>query len=657
MAGPNDSINKTEIKRLDQIVVTGTKTEHRLRDVPVETIVITKDDIAKSGAQNVAQILKTVPGMNGSMHDDVFGIYTWNANIRGLSVNDGYALVLVDGQRVVGAGESGGMGEYGIGLNQVPLSMVERVEVVKGSASALYGSDAVAGVVNIITKKKIGTFNAGGSVRFGGYTVNDTKKTQSNGSVTVTKAQYKSLNDSLFRKQLQMSLYMAQRPTERLGYRLDYAYENGEDVNQTLIPSYRHALNVKIDADLADNIKLNIPLGISIYTKEEVKNVAAQTNRNEICYVASPSLTWMPTDAHTLKFNGYGYRWDFVQGYNGSSNGLKTGNFDHYFGGVQHTYLLCDNNTLTSGIEFNRETVDYDVQNYDKKANPTTFISVNRDIDVFSIFSQDEWAILDGKLTMVPGIRFDHHSEFGAQFNPKLALMGKLTKSTTLRGSVGHSFKSPTVRQLYYDNPYLHGTFYIRSNPDLAPEKGMGYSAGVEQFLWKERISLGATWFLNDMKDKVVNIETEDTIDGIPVETYINAQKTRTQGVEATARITFGGFDMTAAYTFTNSENRDLKKKLPYMPEHSGSIIPSYTISKIGMEIGMNIKITGKQYTNEDNSATITSFTTVGANISKKITDKGALFIDADNLFNSDKGQPASWRTGRSFSGGFRFDL
>lgn len=66
---------------------------------------------------------------------------------------DGYGLILIDGQRIMGCCQSGGMGEYGTGLNQIPIDLIERVEVVKGPSSALYGSDAVAGVTNIITKK------------------------------------------------------------------------------------------------------------------------------------------------------------------------------------------------------------------------------------------------------------------------------------------------------------------------------------------------------------------------------------------------------------------------------------------------------------------------------------------------------------------------
>jgi len=132
---------------LKEIVVTATRTPHLLKNVPVETVVITRKDIERSSAQTVSDLLKDVPGIF-IRTENVPGITAWRAKIRGLDFNSGYGLVLINGQRVKG----GGMGEYGIGLNQVPLETIERIEIVKGPSSVLYGSDALAGVVNIITK-------------------------------------------------------------------------------------------------------------------------------------------------------------------------------------------------------------------------------------------------------------------------------------------------------------------------------------------------------------------------------------------------------------------------------------------------------------------------------------------------------------------------
>ncbi|MEA1867693.1 MAG: TonB-dependent receptor plug domain-containing protein, partial [Thermodesulfobacteriota bacterium] len=124
-----DEPGSEAVTSLESIVVTATKTPHTLRDVPVETVVVTREDIERTNAQNVIDVLKNIPGIDASVHDDVFGTYTWRAKLRGLNFNDGYGLILIDGQRAMGCGQSGGMGEYGTGLNQVPVDMIERIEV------------------------------------------------------------------------------------------------------------------------------------------------------------------------------------------------------------------------------------------------------------------------------------------------------------------------------------------------------------------------------------------------------------------------------------------------------------------------------------------------------------------------------------------------
>jgi outer membrane receptor for ferrienterochelin and colicins len=130
--------------QMDEIVVTGTKTRHTIEDVPVETYVITREEIDRVPSQNIVEVLKTVPGLNFSLLDDNIEADTVRATMRGLRFHDGHGLILIDGQRV--RGDLGAHGAFGISLNQLPLSMVERIEIVKGSASSLYGSDALAGV-------------------------------------------------------------------------------------------------------------------------------------------------------------------------------------------------------------------------------------------------------------------------------------------------------------------------------------------------------------------------------------------------------------------------------------------------------------------------------------------------------------------------------
>ncbi|MFH1005127.1 MAG: TonB-dependent receptor plug domain-containing protein [Bacteroidota bacterium] len=148
MAQEEKKEEKLLFHKLSEVVITATKSPQVLAKIPVQTILITSDDIKASNAKNISELLASVPGIY-VRGENVPGASAYQSSIRGLGFDKGYVLVLIDGERVLG----GGMGESGTSVNQVPVGMIERIEIVEGAASALYGSDAMGGVINIITKQ------------------------------------------------------------------------------------------------------------------------------------------------------------------------------------------------------------------------------------------------------------------------------------------------------------------------------------------------------------------------------------------------------------------------------------------------------------------------------------------------------------------------
>ncbi len=610
---------------LEEMVVTATRTPHALRDVPVETVVISRQDIERSNAQNAMDALKTVPGITSAVHDDVFGTYTWRAKMRGLSFNDGYGLILIDGQRVMGSGQSGGMGEYGIGLNQIPLEMIERIEVVKGPSSALYGSDAMAGVINIITKKSPDKATGRAGASYGWYNV---KERNRNGSVEIPSDDGQSRNTS------QAYVSFGDRPLERLGYLINYNYESAEDIRQDPIKSERHSLMAKMD--LAATDKLNFSL------KGEVSDYEKTDNREEESYRISPGLEWQPTDDHFLAVKGYTYTWDFEHGYPGFSHGHKLGDTGFDQAEVQYTWYINDQHTLTMGGELQQQSIDYTINN----ANGIT-VQVKEDVNTNSFYGQDEINLFDD-WTLVAGLRYDDHSSFGGEVNPKLSLMYNLSEATVFRASAGRAFKSPTIRQLYYDAPYRHGDYYIMSNRNLEPEIGMGYSAGLEQWLWKDRLMTSLGLFRNEVEDMVIREDTGAIYDGLPLMSYQNIEEAVTQGVELLAKVNHQDLSLTLAYTYTDSENKETGKALTYVPEHSFSLAPAYEWPSYGVGISGILTYTDKQYTGRENTPQIDGHAVVDARIYKDLGGKAKLSFLANNIFDSDKGDSGNYRSGRT---------
>lgn len=625
---PAEEGKEEEVVQLEDVVVTATKTPHTLKDVPVETVVITREDIERTNAQNVVDILEIIPGIETSAHDDVFGTYTWQAKLRGLSFDDGYGLLLIDGQRVMGSGQSGGMGEYGIGLNQIPVDMIERIEVVKGPSSALYGSDAVAGVINIITRKSSKKASVRAGASYGWYTIKEKK--DSSGVIT------KPSDDGQSRRLTTNYVSYGDKISDHVGYLLHYNYESAEDIGQDPVKSERHSFMGKLNADLSDTVDLYLKYELSDYEKED--------SREEESYRVAAGIGFRPMDDHFLSLKGYTYTWDFTHGYPGYPYGYKHGDVGYNQGEIQYTWYSSGWNALTLGGEIQRQGIDYTIQNPDG-----SIIKVNEDVDTSSLYVQDELTLLKA-FTLVGGLRYDDHSTFGSEVNPKLSLMYTFSENTTFRASGGKAFKSPTIRQLYYDAPYNHGTFYCQSNPDLKPEKAVGYSASIEQWLFDRRIMVNPGYFRNDVDDMVVREDTGTLYNGLPLLIYRNVEQAHTQGVEMLSRAYLTDeFSASLSYTYTESENEETGKDLTYVPKHSLAFSPAYELQEYGLGTSATILYIGKQYTDSDNTTQIDGHTVVDAKIYKHLSDKAKLSFEADNIFDSDKGDEGNFRTGRTF--------
>ncbi len=628
LAKAEEQVEKKQVWSLGEVVVTATKTPHLLKDVPVETVVVTRKDIERTNAQNAIDILKEIPGINTSIHDDIFGTYTWRASLRGLSFNNGYGLILIDGQRVMGSGQSGGMGEYGIGLNQIPVDMIERIEVVKGPSSALYGSDAIAGVINIITRKIPKEASGRAGVTYGWYKV---KEKEQNDTVTKPSDYGQSRNLS------QAYVSFGDRISDHAGYLVSYNYESAEDIRQDPIKSDRHSFMGKLHTRLNEAIDLSIKTELSDYEKTD--------NREEDSYRVSAGIDFHPNENHYLSLKGYIYNWDFTHGYPGYAYGYKYGDVAYNQGEVLYSWYPNDWNVLTIGGEIQKQAIDYVIENSDGSR-----IDVKEDVDTSSLYVQDEITLFSA-FTLVGGLRYDDHSTFGSEVNPKLSLMYGLSQDTIFRASVGKAFKSPTIRELYYSAPYRHGSYYCKSNPDLKPEKAVGYSASLEKWLFDRKIMVSLGYFRNDVEDMVIREDTGTTYNGLPLKEYKNVEEAWTEGIELMGRLYLSeDFSATLSYTYTDSENEETGKELTYVPRHILSLSSAYELREYGLGTSVTISYVSKQYTNSDNTSQIDDHAIVDGKIYKHLADRAKLSFEIDNIFDSDKGDEANFRTGRTFA-------
>ena len=580
--------NQEKDAKLEEIVVTATKTPHTLEDVPVETTLITKEEIENSDAKNVSEILRNIPGFY-IQGENVPGSSAWRSSLRGFSFDSGYGLILINGERVLG----GAMGEYGISLNQIPIDMIERIEIVKGPASVLYGSDAMAGVVNIITKPVPETplFTVSG-----GYGSYDTS------SANIAYGQ--KINKFGF-------LVSAQRETAERG-----RYGASED-------DFRgEYVLTKLSYDISEKALLS--LGINY-------DHLQWTYQNDEKLRFSPAFEILLPDTSVLKIKGYWYRLNmdsFSPGYT-----RRFGDISYTQAEVQYTKPIGNTQLVTAGGEYLQR--DINASFADKR-------------DTFqSLYLQDEINLKP--FDIVIGGRLDDNSLYGAELNPKASVLWEAAANTRIRASIGRAFKSPTIRQLYVS--FKHGNWWNKPNEDLDPEVSWGYSAGIEHRVFKG-LSANLSVFRNDVKDIIVAVDTSEEINGTPVRTWKNVRKAYTQGAELGIKASvLDNLLVNLGYTYLDTENKETEKELPYNPHHTASIGIDYELKPWRMSFHWITNYISGVYTDEANTKKIKDYSLSNLRSIKEITKDISVSLDLDNIFESDYGEPDKEWLGRVIFG------
>lgn len=573
---------------LREIIVTATKTEKELKDVPVETVVITKKDIENSNAVNVSQILRNVAGVY-IRGENVPGESAWLSKMRGLSFDSGYVLILIDGERVKG----GGMGEYGIGLNQLSLDMIERIEVVKGPASVLYGSDALAGVVNIITKPTPKT-----PVSVGAKLIYGSLNTQ------IVNLNYGEKLDK-FSFSLSGNIEMSDRA--KYGGRKD-KYE-------------AEYLLGKFNYDFDENETLGLKI---IYDEQKW-----EYENNRKIRISSTFKTKL-SDISDLTIKGYWYRWYLD---------LHSPGFTPRYGPTvytqaeaQYNLLLAKKHRFTIGAESLQEDINLHV------VESPPVAPVDKEITTNSIYLQNEMNF--EPLTLILGGRIDNNSQYGTEINPKLSALFKIKDKTNLRASIGRAFKSPTIRQLYVFFYHHRPPWWNKPNPNLLPEKSIGYSFSIEHF-FSEKLTSNFTFFRNDVRDMVVRVDTGERINNKRVKSWENIGKAYTQGIEVQLKSKpIKDLSLNLGYTYLDSKNIKINKRIPYNPLNIVNLTAIYHWRKMNLSFNIENKYVDEMYKDERNTQVIRSHLITNLKISKNINKHYKISLTIDNIFNSDYGEP-----------------
>lgn len=541
----------------DEMVVTATGFAQKIQNAPASISVISKQQIEDKAYRDVTDALRDVPGVvvtGGASSSDI--------SIRGMASQ--YTLFLVDGKRISTRSTRPNSDNSGIEQGWLPpLESIERIEVIRGPMSSLYGSDAMGGVINVITKKVSNTKSWTGSVH-GDATFQENRDS---GDLYQTNA-YASgpLIDGLLG--VKVSGLFSRRQEDRIvnGYN-EQRMRNGA-VTLNVTPDDKNDFDLDIARELQDR---NSTPGMS--TEAEVCRGATCTP-NEKSETRYEHTTYALTHhGYYDDFNSTSYIQQEIS--NNPEREMKAWNTTF---NTQNQIFLGDH-TLTVGGQYRYEKLRDNGNQLEAAQGLSKLTRWS-----WALFSEDEWAMTDS-FTLTAGLRMDKDENYGTNWTPRGYGVWHLNDQWTLKGGVSAGYKAPELRQSSASWGQVTGggrlDGIIVGNPDLKPEKSLSEEIAL---LWDngDNLNAGVTLFNTDFKDKITEVRrcnsSADPACQIGNHRYdfvsdrVNVDKANMRGVEST----FGwemvkGLNLTANYTFTESEQKSGQfsgKPLNKMPKH-----------------------------------------------------------------------------------------
>lgn len=568
---------------LDAMVVSASGFEQKITDAPASISVISQEDLQQKRYNNLAQALGDVEGIDiGQGTGKTGGL---NISIRGMESK--YTLILIDGRRQNAAGNitPNGFGETSTSF-MPPLSAIERIEVIRGPMSTLYGSDAMGGVINIITRKV-------GKEWGGSFTQDYTYQEDRDFGDTRNTSVYASgpLIDGLLGLQVRGSLFNREES--------DLTYGNGIEVSKRG-PSPVEGRNSNVGARLSFTPHENHDFGLDVERGRQVYN-------NDECQLGTLDGLNRNCDAAATTANGYSDELRFEREQIALTHTARLGfgtldsslmhNTTETFGrtipgnvigndsGIPGTLIGDDRDLETTNLVFDTKLVapigDSHIATVGGqwwKAEMTDGIALDDfEQKTWAMFAEDEWRLRDD-LALTLGARYDDHEAFGGHVSPRAYLVWNTTENWTMKGGISRGYRTPDLNELHsgINGVTGQGTIITIGNPDLDPETTTSTEFGA----YYDNLSgfnANATLFHNKFKDKIA---TGDPVAdplcggnaGGTCSQQINVDEAVTQGLELAGSWEFApAWTLSANYTYTDSEQKSGENKgepLTNTPEH-----------------------------------------------------------------------------------------
>jgi vitamin B12 transporter len=583
----------------DTVVVTANRIPTKLSETAANVTVITAEEIANHHYSDVAEALRHVNGV----------VVTEAAMSRQDIVRidgDDRVIVMIDGRRM-NMDKGAATGRAGIDLKTIAsMTNVERIEIVKGAGSVLYGSDAVGGVINIITKKGKGETSSTLDISSGSWGTNKvdftTQGSENDWSWFVTAGsqnqdymKYKNYKNNSTEK-MDNSDYTKENTTFRLDKQLDekssltfnFEHMTDESGQWYQAPGYTyygvstHYLNDRM-TKLVNNWALS-------YNYKEDSNL--------------PS--------HIRYYNNY-----TTQGFNDVDGGSGYARYTNKMQGVdwQEGWQVDEKNKIVTGTEWRETEID------NGAAHGGNY--VNKKLGNKAVFIEDTIQI-DDKLSFVPGVRYDDHSMFGGKTTSKAALNYKVNDTSNIYISWGQIFNAPNADDLYWNDP----AYFMYGNPNLRPETGDKTTIGFNTKLNK-KTSLNLSVFKSEIKDAIGWIYDSSTYITMPQ----NANHQTKKGFEISTNHKLNdNWSVDTGYSYIKTETK--VEKDAYKWDENNSRPNGYRIGINYNDEKWSNSVIGSAGTGRSNRYYTSNYWIWDANVNYKMNPAMTAYLKVNNITN-----------------------
>lgn len=563
---------KEKYINLDQVVVTGTGTHRRMSQSPVPIKVITAKDLKEANVVNFQDAMtKLNPSI--SFMENGMGV---TLNMNGLT--DEYVLILVNGKRLAGDDT----------YTRIDMTNVKRIEVLNGAASALYGSDAIAGVINVITDDNQNKINISSNTRYG-------CKNRFLQSVNA------DINAGKF------GSYTSYRRQQADGWQLS---PYTEDSDGNLTATNKLASNAFHSNTASQRFTYNPTERLSFYVRGELYGY--ETDRplpqgdNKTNYdMRYETYTYGAGTQYIINPNAYlnaDYFSDNNSTYKDYFNGDRTGETDmtkriHYHNlNVKGIFRIGKQNKLSAGMEYVKELLNSNTDNIEGKSAYTT-----------ALYVQDEIS-LNEHFQAYAGLRYTYHKSFNSNLTPNVALLYKVG-GFNFRGSYASGFRSPNLSEMYSVSEKKTGgsSRLTIGNENLKPEKSDNVTLSAEYT--NRRLSVSVSAFLNNVRDMInyrvfseaetaaYNEEHQTDLD--EVQQRDNIDKAKIKGINVSINSYLGaGFSFNGGYSFVDGKDEGDNLPLDKSVKHSGTVAAVWTHAwdHYKLNVNFNGRIQGERY-------------------------------------------------------------